>query len=174
MNNDFDFLDDVEVDIIEEVKTAAKNPFAKLEESLNLPIGSTIPRNLPKEIKQNTKEAINEVSTILKSDEDSFEDKIFIQDTIKRTIIRVESMLDRIEGELEMGAEPRMYEVYSKMVSSLNESVDKLMNLHKQAEMSGVLKNKPEEEKKQNGVVISQTNNITIDSEKFADFIDSL
>lgn len=169
--DDLEFLGD-ELDATEQIKI--KNPFKKLEESLNVDVGSTKFKKAPKEIKLNTDLAITEAKSILKSDEDTFEDKVFIQDFLKRTIIRVESMLDRMEGELEMGAEPRMYEVYAKMVNSLNESIDKLMHLQKQAEMSNVMKNPPVTDESNNKVVLEKKQTVTISGKDFTNFLEEL
>lgn len=140
VNNSEDFLSDFLSDEPEPSKSELplRNPFAKLEERMGFIEGSTkMPAKKEiKQLKNDVISAIDETKGIIKSDEETFEDKNFIQEKLKVVIIKLESQLDNLESSLLVGAEPRMYETYYGMAKTLVDSLGKLMDLQKQVQTS--------------------------------------
>lgn len=135
-----DFLSDFLSDDLSGVEEPlqVKNPFEKLEKRMGVIEGSTKmpPKKEIKLLKDDIKDAITETRSLILSDEESFEDKNFIQEKLKVVIIKLESQLDNLENSLLIGAEPRLYETYYGMAKTLVDSLGKLMDLQKQVQTS--------------------------------------
>lgn len=132
-------------EIVKDVKSAkvesAKNAFSALEDTMNIPSGSTpMPKGLAKAVKKNTSIAIQEAKEVLADPDETFEDKEFIRTTIKTQIIKMQGTLEIMEGSIMVGAEPRVFEVYSDLNKSILDACSKLMQLQKQSETSKMMK----------------------------------
>ena len=153
------------------------NPFKKLEEKMNILEGST---KLPtkkeiKEIKNDIIEAIDDTKEIIKSDDDTFEDKNFIQEKLKCAIIKVESQMDNLENSLLIGAEPRMWETYAILAKTLFGGLRDLMELHKMVQMTLISQNQVQElPPNKNGVVFEEKVTRKISASNFQDVLDEL
>jgi len=146
-----DWLGGTDNDLIAEIKkvkeekeSKAKTAFGGLESALNIELGSTpIPKGLAKTVKKNTAVAIDAAKEVLANPEETFEDKEYIRETIKILIVKVQSTLEIMDGSILVGAEPRMFEVYSDMSKTLLDACSKLMALQKQSEMAKMMKTPP-------------------------------
>lgn len=126
--------------------TKAKNAMSGLEETLNIAQGSTpMPKGIAKTIRNEVKEVADSVLAVVKSDEETFEDKIFIQTTIKTQIIKVQSVLDMLEGTMMIGTDAKTFQTYSDMSKTVLEGCKTLMTLQKQVDMSIAMKAPPPE-----------------------------
>ena len=126
--------------------TKAKNAMSGLEETLNIAHGSTpMPKGIAKTIRNEVKEVADAVLAVVKSDEETFEDKIFIQTTIKTQIIKVQSVLDMLEGTMMIGTDAKTFQTYSDMSKTVLEGCKTLMTLQKQVDMSIAMKAPPPE-----------------------------
>lgn len=143
-------------------KSKKQAAFSGLESALDIAEGSTpMPKNLPATIKKETKVAVAEVLETIKDPDEPFEDKKYTQDIIKRTIIRLESTLELMDGSLMIGAEPRMFEVYSDMSRTVLDACAKLMALQKQADMAVAMKAPPPQEAAQS-ITVTETKTKTL------------
>lgn len=137
---------DVEVANDLTATTKAKNAMSGLEETLNLVKGSTpLPKGINKTIKNEVKEVVDTTLAVIKTDEESFEDKTFLQTTIKTTIIQLQSVLAMLEGTMMIGSDAKTFQTYSDMSKSVLEGCKTLMTLQKQVEMSVMMRARPEE-----------------------------
>lgn len=119
----------------------AKNAMSGLEETLNIVKGSTpLPTGINRTIKNEVKEVVDTTLAVIKSDEETFEDKIFLQTTIKTTITKLQSVLDMLEGTMMIGSDAKTFQTYSDMSKSVLEGCKTLMSLQKQAEMAVAMK----------------------------------
>lgn len=139
------FGDSIDVEVVKDIKSSkvesAKNAFSALEDTMNLPTGSTpMPKGIAKAVKKNTSIAIQEAKEVLADPDESFEDKEFIRTTIKTQIIKMQGTLEIMEGSIMVGAEPRVFEVYSDLNKSILDACSKLMQLQKQSETSKMMK----------------------------------
>lgn len=153
------------------------NPFAKLEERMNIMEGST---KLPskkeiKELKNEVVVAVDNTKQVIKSDDDTFEDKMFIQEKLKVAIIKIESQMDNLEQSLLIGAEPRMWETYAILTKTLLDSLGKLMDLQKMVQMTLISQNQIQEMGNiKNNVVIEEKVTRKISASNFQDMLDEL
>jgi hypothetical protein len=178
-----DFLSDEQVDENIKQNTGLSvneekhNPFAKLEQRMNIMSGST---KLPskkeiKEIKNDIIEAIDDTKEIIRSDEDTFEDKRFIQEKLKCAIIKVESQMDNLEQSLLIGAESRLWETYSIMAKTLFGGLRDLMDLQKMVQMTLISQNQLQETTiNKGGVVFEEKVTRKISASNFQDVLDEL
>lgn len=153
------------------------NPFSKLEEKMNLLAGSTkLPNKKEiKEIKTEILDAIDETKDIIKSDEDSFEDKNFIQEKLKCAIIKVESQMDNLENSLLIGAEPRMWETYAILAKTLFSGLRDLMELQKMVQMTLISQNQAQiATDNKHGVVLEEKVTRKISASNFQDLLDEI
>ena len=144
-----------------ERKTAVTNAFSGIENAMNIGEGSTpLPKNIAKVVKKNTDVAIQNAKEVLADPDEAFEDKEFIRTTIKTQIIKMQSVLEIMEGSFMIGGEPRMFEVFSDLNRSVLDACSRLMALQKQVETSKMMKGGPE--LAQGDVLLSQTTTKTI------------
>lgn len=159
-------IGDVKADRMANVKTA----FSGLEDVMNLPSGSTpIPKGLAKTVKKATDVAVQTAKEVLADPEESFEDKEFIRETIKVQIIKMQSTLDIMEGSIMVGAEPRLFEVYSDLNKSVLDACAKLMQLQRQSENAKVMKAPTTPE-----VTLTETKSIRATGGDMASMLESL
>lgn len=152
----------------------AKNAMSGLEETLNIAQGSTpMPKGIAKTIRNEVKEVADAVLAVVKSDEETFEDKIFIQTTIKTQIIKVQSVLDMLEGTMMIGTDAKTFQTYSDMSKTVLEGCKTLMSLQKQVEMSMALKAPPEANNAQEAS-ITKTETIKVKGGSMNDFLAQL
>lgn len=124
-----------------------KNAFSGIEDAMNIPLGSTpVAKGLAKVVKKNTAVAVTVAKEVLADPEESFEDKEFLREVIKTQIIKMQSVLEMMEGNFMQGAEPRMFEVYSDLNKSVLDACTKLMSLQKQSENAKMMKAQPANE----------------------------
>ena len=147
-----DWLGAIEPEVIEVLKTnkserreRVENAFSGLEDAMNIDPGSTkLPKGMAKAVKRNTELAVQEAKEVLADpSEEAFEDKEFIRLTIKTQIVKMQGVLEIMEGNISMGAEPRMYEVYSALNKSVLDACNELLKLQKQAENAKLMKAPP-------------------------------
>jgi hypothetical protein len=152
-------------------KEAVKTAFDGIETAMNLPAGSTpIPKGLAKSVKKNTELAVQGAKEVLADPEESFEDKEFIRTTIKTLIIKMQGTIEIMEGSIMVGAEPRMFEVYSDLNKSVLDACAKLMQLQKQSDTAKMMKGGPAEDV----VEVTQTKTIKAKGSDMASFMEQL
>lgn len=128
-----------------------------------------------KEIKTEILDAIDETKDIIKSDEDSFEDKNFIQEKLKCAIIKVESQMDNLENSLLIGAEPRMWETYAILAKTLFSGLRDLMELQKMVQMTLISQNQAQmATDNKHGVVLEEKVTRKISASNFQDLLDEI
>ena len=155
----------------DERRDKVKTAFAGLEDVMNIPNGSTpIPKGIAKTVKKNTEVAIQATKELLAESEEPFEDKEFIRDIIKTQIIQMQSTLQTMEGNLMVGSEPRMFEVYSDLNKSVLDACSKLMALQKQSENSKMMK-APDNT---NEVTLTETKQIKAKGSDMSAFLEQL
>lgn len=179
-----DFLSDAQVDEnikqntgLNVVENKKNNPFEKLEQRMNIMQGSTkFPAKKEiKEIKNEIIEAIDNTKDIIKSDEDSFEDKVFIQEKLKIVIIKLENQMDNLENSLLIGAEARMYDTFAGMAKTLLDALTKLMDLQKMVQTSLLsMQQPPPASASSKGVVFEEKVTRKISASNFQDVLDEL
>lgn len=160
-------IGDIRSNRIDKVRTA----FSGLESAMNLPEGSTpIPKGLAKTVKKATEVAVQTAKEVLADPEESFEDKEFIRETIKVQIIKMQSTLEIMEGSIMVGAEPRLFEVYSDLNKSVLDACTKLMQLQRQSENAKMMKAAPTP----NEVTITETKSIKANGGDMASLLEKL
>ena len=163
-------IGDIKSDRMDKVKTA----FSGLESAMNLPAGSTpIPKGLAKTVKtvkKATEVAVQSAKEVLADPEESFEDKEFIRETIKIQIIKMQSTLDILEASIMVGAEPRMFEVYSDLNKSVLDGCTRLMQLQRQSENAKMMKAGPAP----NEVTLTETKSIKATGSDMASLLEKL
>ncbi len=160
-------IGDIKSDRMNKVKTA----FSGLEDAMNLPSGSTpIPKGLAKTVKKATEVAVQTAKEVLADPEESFEDKEFIRETIKIQIIKMQSTLEIMEGSIMVGAEPRLFEVYSDLNKSVLDGCTRLMQLQRQSENAKMMKAAPAT----NEVTLTETKSIKASGGDMASLLESL
>ena len=179
-----DFLSDEQIDEnikrntgLDVVEKKQHNPFEKLEQRMNIMQGST---NMPKkkeikEIKNDIIEAIDNTKEIIKSDEETFEDKQFIQEQLKIVIIKISNQMDNLEQSLLIGAEPRVWETFSILAKTLLDALSKLMDLQKMVQMTLISQNQIQAlPGTKGGVVIEEKVTRKISASRFQDLLDEV
>jgi hypothetical protein len=147
-----------------------KNAFSGVEEAMNLPVGSTpMPKGIAKHVKKNTEVAINAAKEILADPDESFEDKQFLREVIKVQIIKMQSTLEIMEGNLMVGSEPRMFEVYADLNRSVLDGCTRLMALQKQSENAKMMKGQPNDQ-----IVLTETKSIKATGSGMSEFLEQL
>lgn len=177
-----DWLGGTDNELIAEIKKAkdekeskAKTAFGGLESALNIEIGSTpIPKGLAKTVKKTTALAIDAAKEALADPEETFEDKEYLRETIKILIVKVQSTLEIMDGSILVGAEPRMFEVYSDMSKTLLDACSKLMALQKQSEMAKMMKTPPAAENGEIALTETKTKSIKFKGNNMGDLLDQL
>lgn len=160
-------IGDIKSDRMAKVKTA----FSGLEDAMNLPAGSTpIPKGLAKTVKKATEVAVQSAKEVLADPDESFEDKEFIRETIKVQIIKMQSTLEIMEGSIMVGAEPRLFEVYSDLNKSVLDGCTRLMQLQRQSENAKMMKAGPVP----NEVTLTETKSIKATGGDMASLLEKL
>jgi hypothetical protein len=83
---------------------------------------------MPKEAEE-FKEKKNEL--VKRSEKVTLEDKEFLQDEIKQLIYQGKCVLDKINKDLKLGSQPRMFEVYGSVFNSVMTGIKELRELNK-------------------------------------------
>lgn len=68
---------------------------------------------------------------IKKVESENFEDKDFLQEEIKQLIHQGKLVLDKINKDLKVGSQPRMFEVYGSVFNSVMSGMKELRELNK-------------------------------------------
>ena len=82
-------------------------------------------------IKNEVQEFTNETKELANVSINTLEDKQYIQDGIKKTLEMGTSVLEKLKSDIKVGSNPRMYEVFSKMMDSMNRGFQELRDLNK-------------------------------------------
>jgi len=104
--------------------------------------------NMPEEVKEfeNKKTAL-----VASADKRLIEDKEFLQEEIKFMIEQGKMVLDKIQKDLKVGSQPRMFEVYGSVYTSVMNAMKELRELNKNvADVS--IKTNPEQQQKTNNI----------------------